>query len=256
MEKIQVFIADDCAEFCESVRDVISLQSNMEMVGTAYNGEEAYEKICSLHPDVVLLDNCMPYMDGLDIVKKIKENKQMFSKQPVLMMLTAMGRDKTMQTAMRMGVDYYLVKPIDLSILIERINQFAGTEQPFVPTSLPLPNTEDLETRVTKIMHEVAIPAHIKGYQYLREAILLVIDDVDLLNAITKQLYPAVAKKFGTTHSRVERAIRHAIEVAWDRGDPEVLSSYFGYTIHTNRGKPTNSEFIAMISDKIRLAMK
>ena len=127
MEKIQVFIADDCAEFCESVRDVISLQSNMEMVGTAYNGEEAYEKICSLHPDVVLLDNCMPYMDGLDIVKKIKENKQMFSKQPVLMMLTAMGRDKTMQTAMRMGVDYYLVKPIDLSILIERINQFAGT---------------------------------------------------------------------------------------------------------------------------------
>lgn len=256
MEKIQVFMADDSVEFCESVCDMINLQPNMEIIGTAYNGEEAYDKICSLCPDVVLLDNCMPYMDGLDVVKKIQDNKDLFPKVPVLMMLTAMNRDKTMQTAMRLGVDYYLVKPVDFNILIERINQFSGTERPFVPAAMPVPVTEDLETRVTKIMHEVAIPAHIKGYQYLREAIMLVIDDVDLLNAITKQLYPTVAKKFGTTHSRVERAIRHAIEVAWDRGDPEVLSSYFGYTIHTNRGKPTNSEFIAMISDRIRLAMK
>lgn len=255
MEKLKIFMADDCVEFCENVSDMVNLQSNMEMVGVAHNGEEAYDKICSLCPDVVLLDNCMPYMDGLDVVKKIQDNKDLLPKTPVFIMLTAMSRDKTMQTAMRLGVDYYLVKPVDLNILMERIQQFSGTERMFMPSAV-MPVTEDLETRVTKIMHEVAIPAHIKGYQYLREAILLVIDDVDLLNAITKQLYPMVAKKFYTTHSRVERAIRHAIEVAWDRGDPDVLSSYFGYTIHTNRGKPTNSEFIAMISDKIRLAMK
>lgn len=255
MEKLKIFMADDSVEFCENVSDMVNQQSNMEMVGVAYNGEEAYDKICSLNPDVVLLDNCMPYMDGLDVVKKIQDNKDLLPKVPVFIMLTAMSREKTMQTAMRLGVDYYLVKPIDLSILMERIQQFSGTDRFFIPSSV-MPVTEDLETRVTKIMHEVAIPAHIKGYQYLREAIMLVIDDVDLLNAITKQLYPMVAKKFSTTHSRVERAIRHAIEVAWDRGDPDVLSSYFGYTIHTNRGKPTNSEFIAMISDKIRLAMK
>ncbi|MBE7042020.1 MAG: sporulation transcription factor Spo0A [Ruminococcaceae bacterium] len=255
MEKLKIFMADDCEEFCENVSDMVNLQSNMEMIGVAYNGEEAFDKICSLNPDVVILDNCMPYMDGLDVLKKIQDNKDLLPKTPVFIMLTAMNRDKTMQTAMRLGVDYYLVKPIDLNILMERIQQFSGTDRFLVPSAV-MPITEDLETRVTKIMHEVAIPAHIKGYQYLREAIMLVIDDVDLLNAITKQLYPMVAKKFATTHSRVERAIRHAIEVAWDRGDPDVLSSYFGYTIHTNRGKPTNSEFIAMISDKIRLAMK
>ncbi len=256
MNKIQVFAADDNIEFCESIQELIHSQPNMEIVGAAYNGEEAYDKICALQPDVILLDNCMPYMDGLDVVKKIQENREQFQKLPVIMMLTALNKEKAMQTAMRLGVDYYMVKPIDFHILIERINQFAGEEQPVFQTTAPAPVAEDMETRVTKIMHEIAIPAHIKGYQYLREAILEVIDDVDLLNAITKQLYPSVAKKFGTTHSRVERAIRHAIEVAWDRGDPDVLSSYFGYTIHTNRGKPTNSEFIAMISDQIRLSMK
>ena len=255
MEKLKIFMADDCEEFCENVSDVVNTNPNMEMVGVAYQGEDAFEKICILCPDVVLLDICMPYMDGLDVLKKIQDNKDLLPKTPVFIMLSSITRDKTMQTAMRLGADYYLVKPIDINILMERILQFSGTDR-FVIPSAPMPVTEDLETRVTKIMHEVAIPAHIKGYQYLREAIMLVIDDVDLLNAITKQLYPMVAKKYATTHSRVERAIRHAIEVAWDRGDPDVLSSYFGYTIHTNRGKPTNSEFIAMISDRIRLAMK
>lgn len=264
MDKIRILIADDNVDFCETLQDCINLQPNMEVIAQAHDGEAALARAKELEPDVVLLDICMPYIDGLDVLRRVRAE---MAKQPVCIILTATGQDRTTQTALHYGADYFMVKPINLHILVERINQYTQNNcmiQNIEPTKSVsgirkpafLPVTDDLETTITEIMHELGVPAHIKGYQYLREAIMLVIHNQEMINSITKQLYPAVAKKFTTTTSRVERAIRHAIEVAWDRGETEVLSSYFGYTIHTNRGKPTNSEFVAMISDKIRLSMK
>lgn len=263
MEKIRVFMADDNVDFCETVSDYVSCQSNMEVIGQAFDGEEAVEKIQELQPDVALLDICMPFVDGLDVLKRVRSDEGL-EKQPVCIMLTASAQDMTTQTALHLGADFFMAKPIDLNILVERINQFTGNKTMVQETSRPSlvakpaakPESFDLETVITEIMHELGVPAHIKGYQYLREAIMLVIHNQDMINSIIKQLYPAVAKRYSTTNSRVERAIRHAIEVAWDRGETEKLSAYFGYTIHTDRGKPTNSEFIAMVADKIRLSMK
>ena len=162
METTKILMADDCVEFCESIRDLISQQADMELVGIAYNGEEAYEKICTLLPDVVLLDNCMPYMDGFDVVRKLQENKDLLPRFPVILMISALNREKTMQTAMRLGVDYYMVKPIDFRGLLDRIKQFSVSE-PETGYRIPAPQTENLETRVTKIMHEVAVPRAYQG---------------------------------------------------------------------------------------------
>ncbi len=260
MEKIRVFIAEDDADWRERLCDYLDGRPNFEVIGTAEDGVEACSKIPELSPDVVILDVCMPYLDGLEVLKRIKQNNGKNS--PAVIITSAIGQSKIMQTAVHYGAAYCMVKPIDPAALTDRIIQFSGlvnTEPSIKMQASDLPDTyikPDTETEVTRIMHEIGVPAHIKGYQYARCAIMMVIENEELINAVTKQLYPAIAKKYKTTNSRVERAIRHGIEVAFDRGSPEVLAAYFGYTVSSEKGKPTNSEFIAMISDKIRLKMK
>ena len=260
MEKIRIFIAEDDADWRETLCDYLDGRPNFEVIGTAEDGEEACSKIPELSPDVVILDICMPYLDGLEVLKRLRQQNTV--NQPVVIVTSAIGQSKITQTAVHYGATYCMVKPIDLGALTDRIIQFSGcvNTDPVIKTQpcevYDMYLRPDTETEVTKVMHEIGVPAHIKGYQYVRSAIMMVIEDEDLINAVTKQLYPAVAKKYGTTNSRVERAIRHGIEVAFDRGNPDVLASYFGYTVHSEKGKPTNSEFIAMISDKIRLKMK
>ena len=217
----------------------------------------------------MLLDVIMPHLDGLGVLEKI--GKTAMSKKPICIMLSAVGQDKITQRAISLGAEYYVVKPFDIELLIQRMKEikfyqpipnksnFVAREikAPYIQISSENKKTEDnLEALVTNVIHEVGVPAHIKGYQYLREAIMMVVNDIDIINQITKQLYPDIAEKFKTTPSRVERAIRHAIEVAWSRGKNDEVENIFGYTISASKGKPTNSEFIAMIADKLRLELK
>ena len=247
----------------------------MVVVGRAKDGNEALDMISSLMPDVILLDVIMPHLDGIGVLEQINMIKM--NKKPICIMLSAVGQDKITRRAIELGAEYYVVKPFDIDLLITRIrelknykpaqvNNFISRESTFnAPTSksqyIDLKNMssnkdDSIEALVTNIIHEVGVPAHIKGYQYLREAIIMVINDIDVINQITKCLYPQIAEKFHTTPSRVERAIRHAIEVAWGRGQQDVVENIFGYTVSAAKGKPTNSEFIAMISDKLRLELK
>lgn len=198
----------------------------------------------------------MPHVDALGVMKALPELK--LSKRPLIMLTSSVDNVRFEQEVLAAGADYYFLKPFDLDILAERISQLTGWNTAGQENIRKVSSDVqgNLEVVVSEIMHQIGVPAHIKGYQYLREAIILSINDSEMMNSVTKLLYPTVAKTFKTTPSRVERAIRHAIEVAWDRGDVDVLSSYFGYTIQNSRGKPTNSEFIAMISDKLRLRMK
>ena len=266
-EKISVLIADDNVEFSKTLANYIENQEDLEVIGMARDGLEAVEMITNVSPDVVLLDVIMPQLDGLGVLEKINE----LDKQPIFIMLSAVGQDKITQKAIGLGAQYYVVKPFDIELLIKRIKEFKfykakQTNSNFISRENRQQyieiqegaerNEENLEAQVTNIIHEVGVPAHIKGYQYLREAIIMVIKDIDVINQITKSLYPEIAKKFGTTPSRVERAIRHAIEVAWGRGQQEAVENIFGYTISAAKGKPTNSEFIAMIADKLRLELK
>src|SRR5699024_5396493 len=213
-------------------------------------------------PDILILDVVMPFLDGLGVLEKINEIKGNYF--PKVMILSAVGQDSITQRAIELGADYYMIKPFKFETFIDRLIQISEIDSSYskidILESVPkikessISNEEiNLETRITKVIQEIGIPAHIKGYLYLREAITIVIDDMDYLGAITKELYPAVADKFDTTPSRVERAIRHAIEVAWNRGKIDTIEEIFGYTINNNKGKPTNSEFIALIADKIRL---
>lgn len=258
MEKIKIFIADDDGDWREKLCDYLDAKPNFEVIGTAEDGDEACTKLKELEPDIVILDICMPYLDGLEVLKRLRQTSR--GRQPSVIVTTAIGQSKLTQTAIHYGASYCMLKPVELGALTERIMQFGrrDNDEPFAPQEeMPIIScVPDMETEVTNIMHEIGVPAHIKGYAYVRCAIMMVIENADLINAVTKQLYPAVAKKYRTTNSRVERAIRHGIEVAFDRGDPEVLASYFGYTVHSEKGKPTNSEFIAMISDRIRLKIK
>lgn len=244
----------------------------MEVVGIAKDGNEACKIITEKKPDVVLLDVIMPHLDGLGVLETI--NSYNLDKMPLCIMLSAVGQDKITQKAINLGAEYYVVKPFDIEVLINRIRDIKNYKP--TPTSnldncytsreiksqyieineMDKKNQENLEALVTNIIHEIGVPAHIKGYQYLREAIMVVVQDIDVINQITKQLYPAIAERYGTTPSRVERAIRHAIEVAWARGKNEAVENIFGYTISASKGKPTNSEFIAMIADKLRLELK
>ena len=209
-----------------------------------------------IKPDVLLMDMFMPHVDALGVMKALPELK--LSKRPLIMLTSSVDNARFEQEVLAAGADYYFLKPFDLDILAERISQLTGWNTAGQENIRKVSSDVqgNLEVVVSEIMHQIGVPAHIKGYQYLREAIILSINDSEMMNSVTKLLYPTVAKTFKTTPSRVERAIRHAIEVAWDRGDVDVLSSYFGYTIQNSRGKPTNSEFIAMISDKLRLRMK
>ena len=270
-EKITVLIADDNQEFSMTLATYLKNQEDMVIVGRAKDGNEAVDMIPNLMPDIVLLDVIMPHLDGIGVLEKI--NMMKMSKRPICIMLSAVGQDKITRRAIELGAEYYVVKPFDIELLITRIrelknyrpaqsNNFISREtsipkQQYIEISRNREKTEEnLEALVTNVIHEVGVPAHIKGYQYLREAIIMVVKDIDVINQITKSLYPMIANKFSTTPSRVERAIRHAIEVAWGRGQQDVVENIFGYTISAAKGKPTNSEFIAMIADKLRLEMK
>ncbi|MEE0865193.1 MAG: sporulation transcription factor Spo0A [Clostridia bacterium] len=268
-EKIKVFIADDNQEFSYTLSNYINSQEDMEVVGMARDGNEAIDLVVKTEPDVVLLDVIMPHLDGLGVLEKI--NEIMKNNMPTCIMLSAVGQDKVTQKAITLGAEYYVVKPFDIEVLIKRIREIKlykpihntnifitkETKQQYIDISKEESKKEEnLEALVTNIIHEVGVPAHIKGYQYLREAIMMVVNDIDVINQITKSLYPKIAFKFNTTPSRVERAIRHAIEVAWGRGDQKTVENIFGYTVNALKGKPTNSEFIAMIADKLRLELK
>ncbi|MGN0341335.1 MAG: sporulation transcription factor Spo0A [Roseburia sp.] len=264
MEKLNVAIADDNEIMVELLDEIIAGDEDLQVVGTAKDGQEAYQLIREKQPDVMLLDIVMPKMDGLSLLERVRNDKTI-SKYPRFIIISAVGQDRITEDAFNLGVDYYIMKPFDSDIVLSRIK---NTRKPAVRDTAEdnkrvrayekqLPGPErDLESDVTNIIHEIGVPAHIKGYQYLREAIIMSVNDIDMLNSITKILYPTIAKKYQTTPSRVERAIRHAIEVAWSRGKMDTIDELFGYTINNGKGKPTNSEFIALIADRIRLEYK
>jgi len=264
-ERIKVLIADDNIENAELFRSCIMGQEDMEVTGVATNGIEAIEMMRKTEPDVMVLDVVMPYLDGLGVLERI--NKLGNQKKPAIIVTSPIMQEGVAKNCIMLGASYYMLNPVDSEVLAARIRMLARQSKGNLDKNSGLvlskadlspvqENEPDIETMVTKIIHEVGIPAHIKGYQYLRHSIMLVIDNLDIINSVTKQLYPSVAKDFNTTPSRVERAIRHAIEVAWDRGDTDTLNSFFGYTIANAKGKPTNSEFIAMIADQLRLKLK
>ena len=246
-EVIKVLLVDDSKPLCDVVKEYFSMEESLELVGIANNGLEALEKIERDMPDVVLLDMVMPYLDGLGVLERLNASKP--AKRPHIIMLSALGQENMTNKAIELGANYYLLKPFDLPILKERIMQLVGFGAPVVKVTT---KTVSLDVVVTRVIHQMGVPAHVKGYQYLRDAILLVTEESNLMGAVTKELYPMIADKYNTTASRVERAIRHAIELAWDRGNVDMMNNYFGYTINLERGKPTNSEFIAMIADKLR----
>ena len=268
-DKITVLIADDNPDFANTLTSYIKEDEEFEIIAIARDGKEAVEMILNTQPDVALLDVIMPHLDGLGVLEKVNAAKM--NKTPLFIMLSAVGQDKITQRSLDLGAEYYVMKPFDITLLLQRIkeikkyqpSQFRNNninreiKAPYIEISPDKKkDQENLEALVTNVIHEVGVPAHIKGYQYLREAIMMVVNNIDVINQITKQLYPDIAVKYHTTPSRVERAIRHAIEVAWGRGQAETVENIFGYTISAAKGKPTNSEFIAMIADKLRLELK
>ncbi|MEE1315585.1 MAG: sporulation transcription factor Spo0A [Faecalimonas sp.] len=262
MERLNVAIADDNDRILELLGELVSTDQELKLVGKASDGEEMYQIIKNQEPDVVLLDLIMPKMDGLSVMEHVLEDKSL-KKSPNFIVITAVGQERITEDAFKKGASYYILKPFHNETVLNRIKHFQkevrsrelGNRQS--TTTFTVHRKEiSLENRVTDMIHEIGIPAHIKGYHYLRDAILMAIEDMDVLNAITKILYPTVAKKHQTTSSRVERAIRHAIEVAWNRGKLDTLEELFGYTVSTGKGKPTNSEFIALVADTIRLEQK
>lgn len=259
MGQLSVAIADDNMKMLELLSELIEKDSELNLIGKASNGEEMYQIIKNSQPDVVLLDLIMPKMDGLSVLDAVNQDVTI-TKQPNFIVITAVGQENITEDAFKRGANYYMMKPFSNESIIKRIkssnNVYQATTMNLANTMMEDTYEEQLEKYVTNMLHEIGIPAHIKGYHYLRDSIIMAVDDMDVLNAITKVLYPSVAKKNQTTSSRVERAIRHAIEVAWSRGKLDTIDELFGYTIHNGKGKPTNSEFIALIADTIRLKFK
>lgn len=272
MENVNVVIVDDNPMILNTLDEVISSEAGLSVIGRADNGKDAIDMIKDTQPDVVLLDLVMPQMDGITVVENIKKKTSML-KNPAFIILSAVGGEQMTEEAFQAGANYFLMKPFDKDILVNKIRRIGKRPVRPVPGKVleaPLKAAtpeeaamnreeymkEHLETDITKMLHELGIPAHIKGYQYLRDAISMVVRDREMMEAVTKILYPEIAKKNYTSSSRVERAIRHAIEVAWGRGSLEVIDELFGYTISTGKGKSTNSEFIALIADKICLDYK
>ena len=252
MDKIKILVAGEGNDFATKCSEHLE-KGGFNSILVEKDGKKLIEHIENKLPQVVLMDAFMPNMDALEVLTQIK-NKN-FSKQIVFIVMSAVDNSNFEQEILSAGASYYLLKPFDLDVLSKRIKQFtswvvSNNKQILYAVK---ERSNSLEVIVSEIMRQIGVPAHIKGYQYLRQSIILSVNNPEYLHAITKILYPTIAKNNQTTPSRVERAIRHAIEVAWDRGDVDVLSSYFGYTIQNSRGKPTNSEFIAMISDKLRL---
>lgn len=268
-DKIKILVADDNKDFANIVREFLSRYEDFDVIGVAYDGNETLKMTFDSKPDVIILDIIMPVIDGIGVMQKINESH--IDKKPEILILSAISQEKITREAINLGASCFMLKPFDLEMLAKRIRDIIGekekqreeysvgaifeTKGKYVISNNPS-RSSDMEVEVTNIIHDVGVPAHIKGHQYLRDAIVFAMKDNEMLNGITKVLYPAVAEKYHTTPSRVERAIRHAIEVAWGRGKIDTLQNVFGYTINMGKGKPTNSEFIAMIADKLRLEMK
>ncbi|MDO4531714.1 MAG: sporulation transcription factor Spo0A [Bacillota bacterium] len=255
---IKVLLADDNKDFCDIIVAHLNKHEKIEVVAVAMDGIDAMNKIRDTHPDVAIIDGIMPRLDGLGVLERLQTMEE--ADRPVTIILSALSQDKVVQKALDLGAAYYMVKPFDLDALTQRIHQLMQEQKPLLKTCISAGSGNsaayDLETKVTNILHEIGVPAHIRGYHYMREAIIMSVNDMDVLNYITKELYPSIAKKCNTTPSRVERAIRHAIEVAWNRGKVDAIDALFGYTVNNHKGKPTNSEFIALIADRLRLEMK
>ena len=246
MEAVKrLLIADADEAYRRTLRGIFEKRRDFVVSGDTGDGEELVRMARQFQPDAIVMDVVLAGMDGLAALEELAGLEQ----KPRIIMLSNFTRGGVADMAAERGADYFMTKPCSEAALYQRVQQLTGMNV----VTLEIPRRVSMETKVTAIIHEVGVPAHIKGYQYLREAICIAVEDMDVINAVTKVLYPAVAKKFGTTSSRVERAIRHAIEVAWDRGDLETLQKYFGYTVSNAKGKPTNSEFIAMISDRLVL---
>lgn len=259
METLKVAIADDNEDMLDVLSHVIGDEEDLDIIAAVDNGEDIIKVITEKNPDVVLLDIIMPNIDGLAVMEKINSNREI-KKKPAFIIISAVGRENIAEDAFKMGAAYYVMKPFDYEALINRIRYLRNSKKSNTMEDKKILSREDfaisdrnLEADITSVIHDIGIPAHIKGYQYLRDSIILAVKDCEVINSITKTLYPTIAKKYDTTSSRVERAIRHAIEVAWNRGNTDTLNGLFGYTISNGKGKPTNSEFIALISDKIRL---
>lgn len=246
-----VFIADSAEDFCSGLTAALQRADGFRVLGTAGDGEQAIRMIEEKKPDILVLDLMLAKKDGISVLKSIANMEH----KPITLATSAFLTEYVSTAAANLGVRYLMLKPCDMAALVERLEEIRGGESLRYPAARRSDKVS-IETLVTNIIHEIGVPAHIKGYQYLREAIIIAVNDMDVINAITKVLYPEVAKTFGTTPSRVERAIRHAIEVAWDRGDLDTLQRFFGYTVSNTKGKPTNSEFIALIADKLQLQLK
>ena len=241
-----VLLADANEEFRALVRKIIDETEEFTVVGSVGDGAEALRLARQEAPDLLLMDVLLPGLDGFGVLKQLRE----LEKPPKVILISAFCSDSVVSEAVELGANYFMFKPVEENALLDRMRALFGRDLPEERHPVELKNL------VTSVIHEIGVPAHIKGYQYLREAIMIAVDDMDVINAVTKVLYPEVAKRFNTTPSRVERAIRHAIEVAWDRGDLETLQKYFGYTVSNAKGKPPNSEFIAMIADRLVLEQK
>jgi len=261
--KINIIIVDDNKEFCTILSEYLLIQKDIDVTGIAENGVEALKLIEEKKPDLIILDIIMPILDGLGVLERL--NTMDLDPIPRIIVLSAVGQDKITQRAISLGADYYVVKPFDMEVFIKSIRQLLNKTICSVEVKKmlsSLDNTEikinksqpiDMTAQITSIIHEIGVPAHIKGYMYLREAINMVVNDIDLLSAVTKELYPLIGEKFNTTASRVERVMRNAIDVAWSRVQVETINKIFGYSINNEKGKPTNSEFIAMVAYKLRL---
>ncbi|MGN0335050.1 MAG: sporulation transcription factor Spo0A [Lachnospiraceae bacterium] len=258
---LNVAIADDNERMIEILDNIVKKDEELHIVGTANNGEDVCRVIREKEPDIVLLDLIMPKLDGLTVMERINRDTTL-KKHPKFIVISAIGHEEITEDAFNRGANYYIMKPFDGEIILNRMRAIKNymnekNEKHISSVKSGFERVEEhLETDITDLIHEVGVPAHIKGYQYLRDAIIMTVKDPEMLSSITKILYPTIAKKHQTTPSRVERAIRHAIEVAWNRGNVEMINSMFGYTVSTGKGKPTNSEFIALIADKIRIEYK
>lgn len=259
MESIKIFIADDNEKRAQEVKEVLVKEKDFEIVGIANDGNKAVEMIMENKVDIVLLELVLPGLDGLGVIEKINSKSANAGECPAFMIISSSNRQNLVDCAFEVGASYFMLRPFNFEVLINRIRQIRYACKGRITkgnTSSVVSYDNCLESDVTNIIHEIGVPAHIKGYQYLRDAIIMSVNDNEMLNSITKILYPTIAKRHKTTPSRVERAIRHAIEVAWSRGKMDTIDELFGYTVCNGKGKPTNSEFVALIADKIRLEYK
>ena len=249
MDQIKVVVADAGEDFRRLLVETLDGESDLTVVGDTGDGAAAVELCRQRQCDVIVMDMILSTLDGVEVLGQLAE----LTPRPKALVLSSFASGSVADLAAAKGADYFMMKPCKTASVVERVRQMAAASR---PEEEPERSGASLEATVTAIIHEIGVPAHIKGYQYLREAIMIAVNDMDVINAVTKVLYPEVARRYSTTASRVERAIRHAIEVAWDRGDLEILQKYFGYTVSLQKGKPTNSEFIAMIADRLKLRQR